>query len=118
MSAAAPRIAVIDYAKGNLKSVERGLQAVGADAWVTDDPQAIAAADALVLPGVGAFADAVASMEETGQKEAIADALAAGTPFLGICLGVQLLFSDGTEGAPAGGPLPRGLGLVPGTVDP
>ena len=77
-------IAVIDYCKGNLKSVERGLCSVGADARITDDPQLIREADALVLPGVGSFADAAHTMIETGQAEAIREAIAAGKPFLGI----------------------------------
>ena len=114
--AAAPRIAVIDYAKGNLKSVERGLQRAGAAAFITDDPEQIARADALVLPGVGAFADAIAGMETTGQKDAILAALGRDKPFLGICLGLQLLFTQGTEGAPEGGPLPQGLGVIAGTA--
>lgn len=114
--AAAPRIAVIDYAKGNLKSVERGLQRAGAAAFITDDPDRIMGADALVLPGVGAFADAMAGMDATGQRSAILTALDRGKPFLGICLGLQLLFANGMEGAPEGGPLPKGLGIIAGTA--
>lgn len=109
-------IAVIDYCKGNLKSVERGLQNVGADAHITDDPHKIAKADALVLPGVGSFADAARTMIETGQMEAIRQALRAGKPFLGICLGQHLLFASGTEHAPEAGTMP-GLGLIEGVVD-
>lgn len=93
-------IAVVDYRKGNLKSVERGLIAAGGDAFVTDDAAAIARADAVVLPGVGAFADASATMRELGQMEAVRDRIAAGAPFLGICLGMHLLFEEGVEGAP------------------
>ena len=92
-------IAVIDYCKGNLKSVERGLTNVGGDAHITDDPEVIRTADALVLPGVGSFADASATMQQTGQMEAIRATLAKGTPFLGICLGEHLLFEGGTEHA-------------------
>ena len=110
-------IVVIDYHKGNLLSVERGLAAAGADVVVSDDPSAIRAADGLVLPGVGAFADAAAALDELGQRAAIVEAVEAGTPFLGICLGMHLLFEGGTEHAPQSGPLPRGLGLVAGTVD-
>ena len=109
-------IAVIDYCKGNLKSVERGLQSAGADAHITDDPQKIATADALVLPGVGSFADAARTMIETGQMEAIQTAIRAGKPFLGICLGQHLLFAEGTEHAPEIGAMP-GLGLIDGIVD-
>lgn len=116
-------IAVVDYCKGNLKSVERGLIAVGGDARITDDPAAIASADAVVLPGVGAFADASATMERTGQMDAVRSAIDAGKPFLGICLGEHLLFEAGIECALGpgedGGPgdeLPRGLGVLPGVV--
>ena len=87
-------IAVVDYCKGNLKSVERGLRAVGGDACITDDPTVIEKADAIVLPGVGAFADASKTMTETGQMEAIRKAIKSGKPFLGICLGEHLLFSE------------------------
>ncbi len=109
-------IAVVDYKKGNLLSVERGLRAVGGDARITDDAAEIAAADAIVLPGVGAFADAVATMNELGQMDAIRSRVAAGVPFLGICLGLHLLFAEGTEGASASGN-PRGLGILEGCVD-
>lgn len=109
-------IAVVDYQKGNLLSVERGLVAVGADARITSDAAEIAGADAIVLPGVGAFADAVATMNELGQMDAIADRVRAGVPFLGICLGMQLMYEFGVEGASAASPA-RGLGLLPGTVD-
>lgn len=109
-------IAVVDYKKGNLLSVERGLRAVGGDARITSDAAEIAAADAIVLPGVGAFADAAATMDELGQMQAIRDRLAQGVPFLGICLGLHLLFEEGTEGAGAAGN-PRGLGVLPGCVD-
>lgn len=109
-------IAVIDYCKGNLKSVERGLCSVGADARITDDPQLIREADALVLPGVGSFADAAHTMIETGQAEAIREAIAAGKPFLGICLGQHLLFSGGTEHAGRENTV-AGLGIIEGIAD-
>ena len=108
-------IAVVDYRMGNLKSVERGLRSVGADAHITSDAREIAAADAVVLPGVGAFGDAMASMNNLGETDAILSAIADGKPFLGICLGQHLLFSDGVEGAPEGGTV-KGMGLIPGTV--
>ena len=76
-------IAVVDYCKGNLKSVERGLRGVGGDAYITDDPALIRRSDAIVLPGVGAFGDASRTMRETGQMSAIRDALADGAVFLG-----------------------------------
>lgn len=117
-------IAVVDYCKGNLKSVERGLRAVGGDAHITDTPEVIRAADAVVLPGVGSFADASRHMVSSGQMRAVRDAIAAGKPFLGICLGEHLLFENGVEGAAGVGVdgsaedknLPEGLGIVPGTV--
>ncbi len=109
-------IALVDYHKGNLLSVERGLRGVGAEVVVTDDPAQVAAADAVVLPGVGAFADAAASLAELGLVGALREAVEAGKPFLGICLGMHLMFEDGVEHALEGGPLPRGLGLIPGTV--
>ncbi len=108
-------IAVVDYRKGNLKSVERGLVAAGGDARITADAAEIAAADAIVLPGVGAFADAAATMRELGQMGAIRDRVRAGVPFLGICLGEHLMFESGVEGSPEGDPA-RGLGLLPGCV--
>lgn len=107
-------IAVIDYCKGNLKSVERGLIGAGADARITDDPRVIAQAEALVLPGVGAFADASAFMQESGQMDVIYDAVVnRGVPFLGICLGEQLMFAAGEEGAQPGTTV-RGLGFLEG----
>ena len=108
-------IAVVDYRKGNLKSVERGLIAAGGKAFITADASEIAKADAIVLPGVGAFADAAATMCELGQMEVIRERVRAGVPFLGICLGEHLMFEHGVEGAPEGSPA-RGLGLLPGTV--
>lgn len=115
-------IAVVDYHKGNLKSVERGLRYVGGEAFITDDPAQIAKAQAIVLPGVGAFADAAQSMRALGQVEPLRSAVAAGVPFLGICLGFQLMYEEGTEGAPeedddmySNNAL--GLAVLPGVVD-
>lgn len=107
-------IAVVDYHKGNLKSVERGLAGVGADARITDDAHVIANAAAIVLPGVGAFADATASMGELGQVDLLRERIAAGVPFLGICLGLHLLFGAGEEHS-HGAPMP-GLGVIGGVV--
>ena len=108
-------IAIVDYAKGNLQSVYRGFEAAGApDVRVVTSPVDIAAADAVVLPGVGAFADASRSMIESGQMGAVRDAICAGVPFLGICLGLHLLFEVGEEHAVEGDPLPQGLGIIPG----
>ena len=114
-------IAVVDYHKGNLKSVERGLAAAGGDVLVTDDAAAIARADAVVLPGVGAFADAAATMEAFGQAGVVRERIAAGVPFLGICLGMHLMFEEGVEGAPdeddeSSTHNARGLAVLPGVV--
>ena len=120
-------IAVVDYQKGNLLSVQRGLAAVGGQVVVTSDPAEIAAANAIVLPGVGAFADAAATMRELGQMNVIRDRVLAGVPFLGICLGMHLMFEHGVEGSPAeraaaaaagaaDAGYAQGLGLIPGLV--
>lgn len=113
-------IAIVDYCKGNLRSVQKGLEAAGAqDAVITADPAEIACAQAVVLPGVGAFADASAHMQQTGQMEAVRASIAAGKPFLGICLGLHLLFSEGVEGTPAesgAGDAAPGLGIIEGVV--
>ena len=111
-------IVIVDYAKGNLQSVQKGLEAAGAqDVRIVTAPADIAAADAVVLPGVGAFADASRFMIESGQMDAVRDAIQAGKPFLGICLGLHLLFEAGTEHAEEGKPLPQGLGIIPGVCD-
>lgn len=107
-------IVVIDYHKGNLSSVERGLVEAGGSALVTDDPAAIASAHALVLPGVGSFGDAMAYLRESGQREAILSALGRGVPFLGICLGLQLLLERGNE--TGDGSWEEGLGVVAGSA--
>lgn len=114
-------IAVVDYHKGNLMSVERGIEAAGGEALITDDAGVIARAEGIVLPGVGAFADASATMIELGQLDAIRARIAEGAPFLGICLGMHLLFEEGTEGAPEeddeeSSHNARGLAVLPGVV--
>ena len=96
-----PKIVVVDYHKGNLSSVVRGLARAGAAACTSDDPEQLRNADGLVIPGVGAFYDAIAFMRESGEADAVLDAVAAGTPLLGICLGLQLFFERGDEGVPA-----------------
>ena len=93
---AAP-IVVVDYHKGNLLSVVRGLAEVGGEASISDDPKAIRAASGIVLPGVGSFEGAMSYMNESGEAEAVCDAVGRGVPFLGICLGLQLLFERGDE---------------------
>ena len=104
-------IAVIDYGMGNLRSVVKGLEKVGTPAVVTADPATVAAADGVVLPGVGAFGMAMDHLRQTGLDEAIRAVIAADTPFLGICLGLQLLFEESEEFGPV-----RGLGVLPGRV--
>ena len=112
----APVIAVIDYRKGNLASVTRGLADAGYDARVTDSAADIRAADGIVLPGVGAFADALDTMEELGQVEAVRERVADGVPFLGICLGLHLMTEWGDEGCPDGSRR-EGLALAGGHVE-
>lgn len=104
---------VIDYSKGNLRSVQKGLALAGAEAVISASTVAIRAADALILPGVGSFADASAALLASGQMQALRERIGAGVPFLGICLGMQLLFEQGNEGAP---PCcwSEGLGVLPG----
>jgi len=97
---------------GNLRSVEKALEHVGATARIASDAATVEAADGLVLPGVGAFPKAMANIRELGLDESLAERRAAGVPILGICLGLQLLFDSTTE---LGGA--EGLGLLPGTVD-
>ncbi|CCO09239.1 imidazole glycerol phosphate synthase subunit HisH [Desulforamulus hydrothermalis] len=104
-------IAVIDYGMGNLRSVQKAFQRVGCQAEIVRDPAAVAAARAVVLPGVGAFRDAMANLQSAGMVEAIHRVVAAGRPFLGICLGLQLLFESSEEFGHH-----RGLGIFPGTV--
>ncbi len=104
-------IAIIDYQMGNLRSVQKGFEKVGHEATITSDPRALAAADKVVLPGVGAFGDAMHELKRRELVEPIRQAVAAGKPFLGICLGLQLLFDVGYEGGRF-----EGLGIVPGEV--
>ncbi|MEG0324775.1 MAG: imidazole glycerol phosphate synthase subunit HisH, partial [Raoultibacter sp.] len=114
-----PRIAIVDYRKGNLKSVERGLAHVGGNAFIADDPHEIEQADAIVLPGVGAFADAAATMHALGQISVLRERIDAGVPFLGICLGLHLMYTAGTEGidnAISSGENAHGLAVLPGVV--
>jgi len=109
---ARPTIAVLDYGMGNRRSVEKALERVGAAAVITADPATIAAAQGLAVPGVGAFPKAMRNLRAAGLDQVIADRVAAGTPVLGICLGMQLLFATSTENEGD-----SGLGLLEGTVD-
>ena len=106
-------IAVLDYGMGNLRSVEKAFEHVGAEVEITYDPARIRSAEALVLPGVGAFPKAMEAIRERGLDELIQERRREGTPVLGICLGMQLLFGASEELGGAGG-----LGLLPGDVRP
>lgn len=104
-------IAIIDYGMGNLRSVQKGFEKVGFDAVVTTDPKVLFEADRVVLPGVGAFRDCIKNLEEGGFVEPILKVIEAGKPFLGICLGLQLLFTESEEFG-----LHKGLDVIPGRV--
>ncbi len=104
-------LALIDYGAGNVRSVEKALRAVGGAVDVTRDPATVLAAEKVVLPGVGAFGDCVAALHRLELVAPIREVVARGTPFLGICVGMQVLFEEGEEmGRHAG------LGLLPGRV--
>jgi glutamine amidotransferase len=102
---------IIDYGSGNLRSVQKAFERQGVAAEITADPNRVAEAERLVLPGVGAFSDAMAALRQRGLVEPIQQHLAADRPFLGICMGLQLLFETGWEGGRH-----DGLGLLAGEV--
>jgi glutamine amidotransferase len=104
-------IAIIDYGMGNLRSVQKGFEKVGHQAIITGDPTQVASADRVVLPGVGAFEDAIAELRRLKLDRTVIDAAASGKPFLGICLGLQLLFEVSYENGRH-----EGLGILPGEV--
>jgi imidazole glycerol-phosphate synthase subunit HisH len=104
-------IAIVDYGMGNRRSVEKALEHVGAEPVLTADHAALRAADGIVVPGVGAFPEAMRRLGAAGLDELIRERADAGVPVLGLCLGMQLLFESSTEHEGA-----RGLGLLPGTV--
>jgi imidazole glycerol-phosphate synthase subunit HisH len=104
-------ITIIDYGMGNLANVRKGFAAIGYDTHTTADPKEIAGAGGLILPGVGAFRDSIECLDEKGMSGPIRDYAASGKPFLGICLGMQLIFDVSYEGGEY-----KGLGLVPGEV--
>lgn len=104
-------IAVIDYGAGNLQSVVKALDYIGCECIVTDNREDIFNADGAILPGVGSFADAMSCMKNTGADKAVLEFTQTGKPFLGICLGLQLLF-DGSDESPN----VQGLGLLKGTI--
>ncbi len=104
-------LAIVDYEMGNLRSVQKGFERVGHQAVITSDPAVLADARKIVLPGVGAFRDAIGALRERGLVEPIRNAINSGKPFLGICLGLQLLFDKSFEDGEY-----EGLGVVPGDV--
>ncbi len=104
-------IAIVDYGMGNLRSVQKAIEAVGASAAITSDPDRIRHASKVVLPGVGAFSDAMSELKRTGLGEAFKEAVLAGKPCLGVCLGLQLLFETSFEDGEH-----TGLGLLPGRI--
>lgn len=106
-------IAIVDYGVGNLFSLRSSFAAIGAEACVTGDKAVLAAADRIILPGVGAFADAAEKLRASGLGEAVRERAAAGVPLMGICLGMQMLFDRSLEYGDH-----RGLGLIPGCVRP
>lgn len=105
-------IAIIDYGVGNLRSVEKALQFIGLNAVTTSDIGTVRRADAVVLPGVGAYSDAMCSLEKHGMVDAVKETVTQNKPFLGICLGMQLLFDYSEEG----GENVKGLGLFSGAI--
>ena len=104
-------IGIVDYGMGNLRSVEKALEAVGHAARIIRTPQAIADSDKLVLPGVGAFGQAMENLRQTDLLESLSEAVSKGKPLLGICLGLQLLFQESEEHGPH-----EGLGVLAGCV--
>ncbi len=106
-------IAIIDYGVGNLFSLCSSLKSIGADAVVTPDPDTIRRADRIILPGVGAFADAANKLRSTGLDQVLLEEAARGKPVMGICLGMQMLFEESHEYG-----IHKGLGLIPGRVIP
>ena len=104
-------IAIVDSGSGNLRSVERALAHAGGAPVLTRDPDVVRRADRVVVPGQGAFADCMAEMQSSGLGEAVREVIRAGVPYLGICLGLQILFEDSEEHGPV-----AGLGILPGHV--
>ncbi len=104
-------VAIIDYNMGNLASVYNACKLIGVKADIVSDPSKVKEYDRVILPGVGAFADAMENLETTGMKDAVLEFAASGKPMIGICLGMQLLFDSSEEFG-----LTKGLGLIPGKV--
>ena len=104
-------VTIIDYGSGNLRSVQKALERIGVEALISDDPQRVAESERVVLPGVGAFGDAMRELRARGLVEPIVAHVRADKPFFGICMGLQLLFETGWEGGEN-----RGLGILEGDV--
>jgi glutamine amidotransferase len=104
-------ISIVDYQMGNLRSVQKAFEKVGVEAEITSDPEQLRKAEKIVVPGVGAFEDAIAELHRRSLVEPICEAIRGGTPFLGICLGLQLLFDVSHEGGRF-----EGMGIIPGEV--
>ncbi|MEP1644041.1 imidazole glycerol phosphate synthase subunit HisH, partial [Rhodopirellula bahusiensis] len=104
-------ITIVDYQMGNLRSVQKAVERSGVEAEITSDASQIAAAERLILPGVGAFGDAIGEIRRRDLEKPIKDFIASGKPFLGICLGLQMLFEQGFEGGTH-----EGLGVLGGDV--
>ena len=105
------KVAIVDYGLGNLFSINQACEYVGLDSTITNDPQIISSADALILPGVGAFGDAMGSLEDNNLIEPLLTFVQTGKPFLGICLGMQLLFNQSNEFGNH-----QGLNLIEGQI--
>ncbi len=112
MTTTAARVTVVDYGAGNLRSVAKALEATGLDVRVSNDPADVRRADGVVLPGVGAFPDALAALRRSGLEEAVKQAVEDRHPYLGLCFGLQLLFEEGDEHA-----VTPGFGLLKGRVE-
>ena len=104
-------VTIVDYGMGNLRSVQKAVQFLGHEACITDDPERIAQAAQIIVPGVGAFADAMLALKARGLDTLLREKAASGTPMLGICLGMQLFFDSSEEDG-----YHEGLGLIPGAV--
>ncbi len=109
--AASAEVLIIDYGMGNLRSVEKAVESVGGTPAISRDPDAVRKAERLILPGVGAFGDAMENLRQRGLDGAICDAVRDGKPLLGLCLGLQLLFTQSEEFG-----IHQGLNLIPGKV--
>ncbi|URZ01426.1 imidazole glycerol phosphate synthase subunit HisH [Clostridium felsineum] len=105
------KIAIVDYGMGNLLSVKKALDYIGANSFITSDAEKLKESDAIILPGVGAFPDAIESLKKNGLNKIITNEAKEGKPFLGICLGMQLLFEESEEVTKT-----KGLGLIKGRI--